>query len=158
MYLLLPQRDLLKLKTSGPEDQGQKGSPSESLDPLEKVSRPSGHPALEELLREFKDVKPPQREITMQIPIKPGSKPPHQAPYRVPPGADATIWQTLEYLEEHGLVNPSHSEYAAPVVLAPKHDGFWRFCVDNRRLNAISGDDKYPIPRIYDCLDRLGKA
>ncbi len=33
-----------------------------------------------------------------------------------PPGADATIQQTLEYLEEHGMVNPSHSEYAAPVV------------------------------------------
>ncbi len=46
VYLLLPQRDLLKLKTSGPEDQGLKGSPSESPDPLEKISRPSGHPAL----------------------------------------------------------------------------------------------------------------
>ena len=34
---------------------------------------------------------PPEREITMLIPIKPGSKPPHQAPYRVPPGVDATI-------------------------------------------------------------------
>ena len=101
---------------------------------------------------------PPEREITMRIPIKPGSTPPHQAPYRVPPGADATIRQTLEYLEEHGLVTPSHSEYAAPVVLAPKPDGSWRFCVDYRRLNAISGDDKYPIPRIDDCLDRLGKA
>jgi hypothetical protein len=93
-YLLLPQRDLLRLKTSGPEDQGPKGSPSESQDPLEKMSRPSGHPALEELLREFKDVfpedlpaeTPPEREITMQIPIKPGSTPPHQAPYQVPPG------------------------------------------------------------------------
>ena len=94
----------------------------------------------------------------MQIPIKPETKPRHQAPYRVPPGADATIWQTLEYLEEHWLVTPSHSEYAAPVVLAPKPDGSWRFCVDYRRLNAISKDDKYPIPRIDDCLDRLGKA
>ena len=166
MYLLLPQRDLLKLKTPGLEDQGQKGSPSESPDPLEKISRPSGCPELEGLLKEFKDVfpedlpaeTPPEREITMRIPIKPGSTPPHQAPYRVPPGADATIRQTLEYLEEHGLVTPSHSEYAAPVVLAPKPDGSWRFCVDYRRLNAISGDDKYPIPRIDDCLDRLGKA
>ena len=66
----------------------------------------------------------------MLIPIKPGSTPPHQAPYLVPPGADATIRQTREYLEEHGLVTPSHSEYAAPVVLAPKPDGSWRFCVD----------------------------
>ena len=89
VYLLQFQRDLLKLKTSGPEDKGQKGSPSESQDPLEKISSPSGHPALEELLREFKDVfpedlpaeTPPEREITMQIPIKAGSTQPHQAPY-----------------------------------------------------------------------------
>ncbi len=30
--------------------------------------------------------------------------------------------------------------------------------MDYRRQNAISGDDKYQIPRIDDCLDRLGKA
>ncbi len=43
----------------------------------------------------------------MRIPIKLGSKPPHQTPNIS--GADATIRQTLEYLEEHWLVNPSHS-------------------------------------------------
>ncbi len=32
------------------------------------------------------------------------------------------------------------------------------FCVDYQSLNAISGDDKYPIPLINDCLDQLGKA
>ncbi len=94
----------------------------------------------------------------MRIPIKQGSKPPHQAPYRVPPGTDANILQTLEYLEEHRLVNPGHTEYAAPVVLTPKPYGSWRFCVDHQRLNAISWDDKYPIPQINDCLDRLRKA
>jgi hypothetical protein len=72
-----------------------------------------------------------------------------------PPGADATSRQTLEYLEEHGLVNTSHSEYPAPVVLAPKPDGSWRFCVDYWRLNTISGPDKFPIPSINDFLDRL---
>ncbi len=71
------------------------------------------------------------------------------------PWADATIQQTQEYLEEHWLVNPCHSEYAAPVVLAPEPDGSWRFCVDYRRLNGISGDDKYPIPRMDYCLDQL---
>jgi hypothetical protein len=135
VYLLLPQRQLLHLGTPGPKDQNTQGSPP---DPLEKISRPKGLPELELLLEEFRDVfpedlpaeTPPECEITMRIPIKPGSRPPHQAPYRVPPGADATIRQTLEYLEEHGLVNPSHSGYAAPVVLAPKPDGSWRFCVD----------------------------
>ncbi len=72
---------------------------------------------------------------------------------------DATIQQTLEYLEEHGLVNPSHSEYAAPVVLVPTASPMAPGgSVGYLRLNAISGDDKYPIPRINDCLDRLRNA
>ncbi len=101
---------------------------------------------------------PPELEIIMSIPSSREVSPHIRPSYRVPPGTDATILQTLECLEEHGLVNPSHSEYAAPVVLAPKPNGSWRFCVDYLRLNAISGDDKYPIPRINDCLDWLGKA
>ncbi len=75
---------------------------------------------LEDLLKEFQDVFPEDQQrhpqMIMRIPIKQGSKPPHQAPYRVPPGANSTIRQTLECLEEHGLVNLSHCEYAAPVV------------------------------------------
>ncbi len=58
VYLLIPQRQLLWLNTSGSEDQGAGGSPSEGPDPLEKISRPSGLPALEELLKEFKDMFP----------------------------------------------------------------------------------------------------
>ncbi len=81
-------------------------------DPLEKFSRPSGLPALDKLLLEFQDVFPEDlpAETPLELEITPsnqGSKPPHQAPYQVPPGADATIMQTLEYLEEHGLVNLS---------------------------------------------------
>ena len=68
MYLLLPQRDLLKLKTPGPKDQGQKGSPSETPDPLEKISRPSGCPDLEGLLREFRDVFP--EDLPAETPLR----------------------------------------------------------------------------------------
>ncbi len=42
VYLLLPQRDLLKLKTPGLEDQGQKGSPSENPDPWRRYPDPVG--------------------------------------------------------------------------------------------------------------------
>ncbi len=81
VYLLIPQKQLLRLNTSGPGDQGQGGSPSEGPDPLEKISRPSGLPALKELLKEFQDVfpedlpaeNPPELVITIWIPIKPGS-------------------------------------------------------------------------------------
>jgi len=50
------------------------------------------------------------------------------------------------------------SEYGAPVIIVPKPDGSWRFCTDFRRLNAITQEAKYPLPRIETCLDHLGKA
>ncbi|KAL5506277.1 hypothetical protein EMCRGX_G007890 [Ephydatia muelleri] len=40
----------------------------------------------------------------------------------------------------------------------PKKDGGIRFCVDYRRLNAVSAADCYPMPRVDELIDRLGTA
>jgi hypothetical protein len=37
-----------------------------------------------------------------------------------------------------------------------KKDGKQRFCIDFRKLNAITTRDVYPIPRIEDSLNALG--
>ena len=50
------------------------------------------------------------------------------------------------------------SEWAFPIVLVRKKDGSIRMCVDYRRLNSVSREDAYPMPRIDDLIDRLGKA
>ena len=39
-----------------------------------------------------------------------------------------------------------------------KKDGGTRFCVDYRQLNSVTKKDTYPLPRIDDLLDQLGKA
>lgn len=59
---------------------------------------------------------------------------------------------------KEGAIRPSVSEWASPVVLAPKGDGSLRFCIDYRRINAATARDSYPMPRMDDCIDSLGQA
>ncbi|GFV86603.1 retrovirus-related Pol polyprotein from transposon 17.6 [Trichonephila clavipes] len=65
--------------------------------------------------------------------------------------------QIDEWLEQ-GIVRPSSSEYASPIVLVKKKDGTTRLCVDYRRLNRKLVKDRFPLPLIEDVLDRLQGA
>ena len=61
-------------------------------------------------------------------------------------------------MEREGIIERSSSEWAFPIVLVKKKDGSLWMCVDYRRLNAISHPDAYPMPRVDDMIDALGKA
>ena len=68
------------------------------------------------------------------------------------------ITQMVADMEAQGVIQPSISLWASPIVLVPKKDGSTKFCVDYRRLNAITRKDVYPLPRIDDILDTLGQS
>jgi hypothetical protein len=54
-----------------------------------------------------------------------------------------------------GIIKPTISAYASPLVLVTKKDGKPRFCVDFRAINAVIKPDKWPLPRIEEILDDL---
>ncbi|KAJ9520454.1 hypothetical protein QJQ45_000206 [Haematococcus lacustris] len=54
-----------------------------------------------------------------------------------------------------GLIEPSSSPFAAPVLFVQKKSGELRMCIDYRQLNKITIRDQYPLPRIDDLFDQL---
>jgi len=52
----------------------------------------------------------------------------------------------------------SNSPWASHVVLMPKRDGLVRFCIDYRRLNDATLPDVYPLQRVENLIDKIGRA
>ena len=96
--------------------------------------------------------------VKHHIELKPGTAPIRQQPYRAGPEKRESIREQIEYQLKAGVIEPAQSEWASPVLLAPKKDGTMRFCIDFRRLNAATIPDTYPLPRMDDCIDSLSHA
>jgi len=86
------------------------------------------------------------------------SPPIKQSPRRPPLSAGNAEDEILDDMLKTGVIEPPTSEWASPVCLVKKRDGTCRFCIDYRRVNAVSRKDRYPIPDIQDALDSLSCA
>ena len=93
--------------------------------------------------------------VEHSIPVVEGTRPIRQPPHRLGPHKEAEAERQVQDLLTKGLIEPSSGAWSAPVVLVRKKDNSWRFCIDYRRLNAVTQQDAYPIPRIDESLDAL---
>ena len=84
--------------------------------------------------------------------------PKKQSARRMPFAVRQEVNRQLKQMMEQGVIQASSSPWASPIVLVKKKDGTLRFCVDYRALNFVTKSDTFPLPRIDDLLDQLGKA
>lgn len=135
---------------------------AEKLNHLNDVERDALLPVLEEFKSLFCPKETPPATDIIQHHISTGSaKPIYQKPYRTPHHQKPLVENFVREQLEAGIIEPSESPWSSPVVIVPKKstDGMgpkYRFCVDFRRLNAVTIPDVYPIPNIVDTLDHLG--
>ena len=66
--------------------------------------------------------------------------------------------QELKEMLEHGVIEQSKRDWAAPLVAVQKKDQTLRLCVDYRRLNTSLKSNAYSMPRVDELIDRVRSA
>ena len=109
----------------------------------------------EEFPEVFSDL--PGKALVGQFKIDTGDAVPRRShPYRVPDRLKEGVRAEVNKLVELGIVVPSTSPWASPVVPVPKGDGTVRVCVDYRKLNEVTTADPYYMATMDEILERVG--
>ena len=91
--------------------------------------------------------------------IDTGNHPPvRMKPYRTPMAYREEVNQQINDMLKAGVISPSNSSYAAPLLCVPKKDGSTRIVFDYRKLNQTVSDFYWPLPQIDDILASIGKS
>ena len=143
----------------------------ESLNTIGTESELDNLPATEDaelrtVIQEYQDVfreglpdgLPPQRDIDHEI--NTGNElPSNRQAYPLSVVQLEEQTKQIGVLLKRRLIRESTSPWGAPVLFVRKpRTEEWRMCIDYRALNNKTIKNAYPLPRIQDCIDRLGKA
>ncbi len=93
----------------------------------------------------------PRIELTTDEPV---NTPQFPVPYKMREHMEKMV----KGFEDQGIIEKSKSPFNSPTFLVPKKDGGYRLVVDFRRLNQFVVTDLFPLPRISQIIESLGKA
>ena len=95
----------------------------------------------------------------VEMHIDTGDSSPRKQPVRrIPFAVRQEVATQLRKMQDSWVIRASNSPWASPVVLVRKRDGSLRFCIDYRDLNSVTKADTFPLPRVDELLDQLGRS
>ncbi|WVZ63583.1 hypothetical protein U9M48_013206 [Paspalum notatum var. saurae] len=101
----------------------------------------------------------PDRDVEFRIDLVPGTAPVSKRPYRMALDELKELKTQLQEQLDKGFIRPSSSSWGCPALFVEKKDqGGKRLCVDYQPLNAVTIQNKYPLPHIDILFDQLGGA
>ncbi|XP_017475696.1 PREDICTED: uncharacterized protein LOC108365966 [Rhagoletis zephyria] len=113
--------------------------------------------AVEVLIKNYAPVRNQKSPVEMKI-VLTDDYPVHEGPRRISYADKQVVEEQIaEWLQE-GIIQPSTSEYASPIVLVAKKDGSKRLCCDYRPINSKIMRDNFPMPLLDDVIERLQGA
>jgi len=150
-------------KTTKPDAAEKEDSENQGFDVLTVMPRttvneikapPRYKDKIETMIAEYEPKKNVKTPIETRIVLK-DDIPVSHSPRRLAPKEMEILDEQIREWLRLGIITPSNSEYASPVVLVRKKDGSSRICIDYRALNKTIFRDKYPMPLIDDKIDAL---
>ncbi|MBW0549398.1 hypothetical protein O181_089113 [Austropuccinia psidii MF-1] len=98
------------------------------------------------------DKPPPHHTCDNHIELE-GSLPPVGVIYSLSNQDSDTLRAYISENVEKGFIRPSSSSTGAPVLFVKNKDGGLCLCVDDLKLNAITRNNKYPVPPMNQRLN-----
>eukprot|EP00731_Ephydatia_muelleri_P020689 Em0013g416a len=112
---------------------------------------------LRNLLRKFGDLFVSEngalgRTKVVKHRINTSGSPIRQPLRRQPESLKGDMNEEVKKMLSRGVIRPSSSPWSSPIVMVRKKNGSWRFCIDYRKLNAVTHQDVYPLDAILESL------
>ena len=116
---------------------------------------------LDKILEQYKDVLTTEPGLTdiIEFQIDTGQADPiYQRAYNTPTSLKQSIDTEIDWLLSQGYIRPSTSPWSSPMVTVRKPDGTARLCVDFKRINEVTRQMPFYMPRVEEVLEGVGKA
>ena len=96
--------------------------------------------------------------VEHEIELKPDFRVKEFAAYRIPYAYRPEVERQIQDMLQQGIIKPSTSRMASPLVIVKKKDGSLRLACDYRYINSFTIECQYPMPIVQDVLNKVGQS